>query len=470
MMKKLLLMTAVSALALNANAQYKVANSGIQVNKAANASLVDAKVGIKATPTTPTTPTTPSGKGTAGGSRTYDYTNYIRSVNPGGPEQFGGALVNIWQDSMMRQFFTMDGLIRINFSSVAQTWSLQDVFFNDGNNPDMEGLIHLKEDKPYTVDSVSIMGFYVEGNGRSSSLVDTIDVTVAVQTTNRSYYWLRSNPDNPWVTNYLPSGRDTFWTSMPMEVDSVNLRVGSFPTTQPVVNFPIILTAAERVPDLTGDFNDFKAKLPTPLNVPAGGRVAVSYTFRSSDTWSIDDTVTSMTRFTPGFIFRQDGPSNSDRMDYFWYEDQRFDKNMSHIMFSNMPSRYISTHVIAGWNNPTQFFNQYLLNTISITCPTCELLSPVSINEKSIITSVSARPNPATAELNVPVLLNENANVKVTLINIMGQVVASQDLGQVNAGQQANATFNVSALSNGIYMCTVDANGQRVTERVSVAH
>jgi hypothetical protein len=157
-------------------------------------------------------------------------------------------------------------------------------------------------------------------------------------------------------------------------------------------------------------------------------------------------------------------------MDYFWYEDQRFDKNMSHIMFSNMPSRYISTHVIAGWNNPTQFFNQYLLNTISITCPTCELLSPVSINEKSIITSVSARPNPATAELNVPVLLNENANVKVTLINIMGQVVASQDLGQVNAGQQANATFNVSALSNGIYMCTVDANGQRVTERVSVAH
>jgi hypothetical protein len=373
----------------------------------------------------------------------------------------------------MSQFFTTDGLVTVNFSSVAQTWSLQDKFFNDKDNPDFNGLIMLEENKPYTVDSVSVLGYYVEGNGRSSSLVDTIDVSVAVQNATLTYYYLRSN--NAWVSTYLPTGKDTFFTSMPITVDSINRRVGSFPTTQPVVNFPIILTAADRIPEIAGDFTNFKAKLPTALNVPAGGRVVVSYTFRSSDTWSELDTVSAMTRWVPGFMFRQSGVSNTDIMDYNWPAD----KNMSHLMFSTTPNRYLSTHVIAGSNNPAQFPFQFLQNTITVTCPTCGILGidepsipdeGTSINEKSIISSVYARPNPATAELNVPVLVNESANVKVTLTNIMGQVVASQDLGQVIAGQQANATFNVSALSNGIYMCTVEANGQRVTERVSVAH
>lgn len=82
----------------------------------------------------------------------------------------------------------------------------------------------------------------------------------------------------------------------------------------------------------------------------------------------------------------------------------------------------------------------------------------------------AARPNPAQSEFFVPVTLKTAAEVSVTLTNPMGQVVATQNLGKVAAGQTTNAVFNTSALANGVYFYTVEAGGARTTNRVVVAH
>jgi hypothetical protein len=53
---------------------------------------------------------------------------------------------------------------------------------------------------------------------------------------------------------------------------------------------------------------------------------------------------------------------------------------------------------------------------------------------------------------------------------MLGQVIATQNMGAMNAGQKTTATFNTSALAAGVYLYTVEADGQRVTNRFTVAH
>jgi hypothetical protein len=60
-------------------------------------------------------------------------------------------------------------------------------------------------------------------------------------------------------------------------------------------------------------------------------------------------------------------------------------------------------------------------------------------------------------------------DVIVSLTNMIGQVVATQNMS-ASAGQETTATFNTSSLASGVYLYTVEANGQRVSNRFSVAH
>ncbi len=87
-----------------------------------------------------------------------------------------------------------------------------------------------------------------------------------------------------------------------------------------------------------------------------------------------------------------------------------------------------------------------------------------------VIDEIKAYPNPANTELNVPFTLKVKAEAVVTISNMLGQVVATQNMGLVNAGQEVKAVFNTANLTSGIYMYTVEANGQRKSERFSVAH
>lgn len=97
--------------------------------------------------------------------------------------------------------------------------------------------------------------------------------------------------------------------------------------------------------------------------------------------------------------------------------------------------------------------------------------APVGVkNTASNFNLGTARPNPAQSEFTVPVTLKAASNVVVTLTNPMGQVVATQNLGKVAAGQTTNAVFNTTALSNGVYFYTVEAGGERITNRVVVSH
>ncbi|RYE14689.1 MAG: T9SS type A sorting domain-containing protein, partial [Sphingobacteriales bacterium] len=102
-----------------------------------------------------------------------------------------------------------------------------------------------------------------------------------------------------------------------------------------------------------------------------------------------------------------------------------------------------------------------------ISCAACDLTTAVGNVPTTISHVGNAFPNPATGEVAIPFTLKEAATVNVSMTNAMGQVVKSLNLGKVTSGK---AIFNVSDLSSGVYFYTVEANGQRVTNRMVVAH
>jgi len=96
--------------------------------------------------------------------------------------------------------------------------------------------------------------------------------------------------------------------------------------------------------------------------------------------------------------------------------------------------------------------------------------APGSVATINGVTIGDAFPNPANSSLSIPVSVTSGASINVSLSNMLGQMLQTQSLGNITAGQSKTAVFNTSALANGIYLYTVEANGQRVTNRVVVAH
>jgi hypothetical protein len=103
--------------------------------------------------------------------------------------------------------------------------------------------------------------------------------------------------------------------------------------------------------------------------------------------------------------------------------------------------------------------------SMKVTCNGCPPLSIATIN--SNIQNVDAYPNPTNADITIKFNLKETANANVTITNAVGQIVATQNVGNVTTG---NAVFSTEKMANGVYFYTVEANGQRSTQRFVVAH
>lgn len=453
-MKKFILLSAVGALgAFGASAQL--------LNRAVN---VKEGRGVEASAPSVVLPSGAgsTSKATASGYRRYDHEAYMETTST---TAFQGASIPIWQDTTIRQNFT-SGLGTINFSSVCQAFYPFDNLWNDASNPNFLGQIKVTSTNSYVVDSVRIMGFYFTGAKGGPSQVDTLEISVATQAPGATWFWRGSV--SAWALPYLPSGKDTLYTSAPINVDSIRRTALSNPTTAAGTTFKVPLTPSMRISS-TGatTFQEFSFKVPGTFTVPAGSIVLVSYTFRTGGTWVKNvDTVQERHNFRAAFAYP--GTSTvSEVQKYTWYSGNH---SMSSIMFSTDSNFYTPTVVIGAINTPTAWFNQYLLNSITVSCASCGLVTTGGgINETSLFSSVKAFPNPANTELNVPFTATEKATVTVSLTNMLGQVVATQSI-KANAGQEATATFNTSSLSSGVYMYTVEANGQRVSNRFSVAH
>src|SRR5690606_39479066 len=97
-----------------------------------------------------------------------------------------------------------------------------------------------------------------------------------------------------------------------------------------------------------------------------------------------------------------------------------------------------------------------------VSCPTCKYLNVKNVENR--ISNVSAYPNPAQDFVRIPVTLSKATDVKVSLLNTLGQVLQTQQL----YGNAVTAEFNTAGIPSGVYIYSVEADGQRNTGRVSI--
>lgn len=447
-MKKAILLSAVCAIStMSAMAQVQTRLVNASGNKGFVATKAE-KLGTAPTSTFKTTASVP---------RNYNHQAYVESIS----SPMIGSSIPIWQDSSILVDYT-SGAAAINFTSVCQVIVPFDNLWNDITNPNFKGLVAITPSNSYTVDSVSLDALYFNGTKGSAATVDTLEISLAYQPVDAYYFWVKST--SPWAASYLPSGKDTLKWLSPYNVDSVRKIGKSFPFTgTSFYSWKQPLTASMRTASTVTTFTTFAFKVPATFTVPAGNALMVTYTFRSGAAWNRNiDTITERHNFQPGFA--GSGTSTaSTAMKYSWYDG---DHSGSSIMFSSDTAFYTPTLVIGAVNNPAAWYNQYLLSTVTLSCPTC---FNVSIKESDLFTNVSAFPNPANSELNIPFTVKEKTNVTINITNLLGQVIASQNV-VANAGQATTATFNTSALSAGVYLYTLNTDGGQVTNRFTIAH
>lgn len=420
-------------------------------------------------------------KTTTGGSRWYDYVNDILPLTSTAISNTG---LDIWWDTSSIMGYTGGTTIYSGNTFVGVGLGFNPTYTQWNDITLFAGEYAITPTDNYTIDSVVVAGWY-NRNPAKTLVKDTLILQFVVGdgTATSNLGTGSFSAGSTTATHYGLAGALSF---LRMYHDSINNRAGGISgttvTTLTTHTYKIILGS--------GDTNNSNALMgtqyPRPggtdpiISVPvlAGQYASMSVTFRSGDNtypaWPAHDTCrysdgTTVTGYKYG-CYRSDiifAATSSGGTTAAW---PYYDVN-------DKVSGYFRKNGAGGWggeyipNWPWYTTTtgdasslQYPFIAYHTQCSTCNLISPIlGVNSVTDLSKVSVSPNPATDVLNISFKLAQGANAKVTLTNMVGQVVATQN------STSGNVIMNTTALPAGIYVYTVDANGSHATGRVVVA-
>lgn len=90
----------------------------------------------------------------------------------------------------------------------------------------------------------------------------------------------------------------------------------------------------------------------------------------------------------------------------------------------------------------------------------------LGMNEEVASFGLEVAPNPAADATNVTFTVKNTTDAVINVIDMAGKVVATQTLAGINGTQ--NVAINTSALNNGMYTVSVNANGTIVTKKLAI--
>ena len=94
-------------------------------------------------------------------------------------------------------------------------------------------------------------------------------------------------------------------------------------------------------------------------------------------------------------------------------------------------------------------------------------LNDLGLNEIENTFGLSVYPNPTNGQANVSFKLNTETQVVISITDLAGKVAYTNNLGTTVSGAH-NVAINTDALSNGVYMVNVLANGVVSTQKLIV--
>ena len=477
-MKKLFLLLITGSIALGATAQYRQTTAvGISAELNQPHGKVYTKAQMQAVHQELNDSHNPAHKTTSGGSRWYNfpyqYVDTTQKIASGGADYIGWTSVSNWRDTNLIGQFSATVARHVSLLTMAEIFNPAAASFNDSVL--FTGKMKLTSGNSYTVDSVVVSGKYL-GNPAKSSLIDTLRLSFVTG------HGGSPSSDDIWGGGSFAGATGHYATVNfdEMHYDSVKnyARHGTAYGTPSTNVYDILLTSADWADTLANGMWSKAIQLATPLSITAGGMAGMSITFITSD-------VTAPTTLVPGdTLFRANGT----------YKYNVFEPAVAFVTTTSAAdwAPYIPGDNNVGYykQQPTwqggwsgQFYPQWGYELVGggayylqypdiswhVTCASCGVLTNMVNGVKDVtgITNVVVSPNPANDVVNVPFTLSQSAHVTVSLTNMIGQVVASQDMGNVASGK---AVFNTATLPQGIYVYTVNANNERSTGRVVVAH
>jgi hypothetical protein len=439
-MKKLLLLFAIGAVSSTAMAQY--AQSIVKTQAVAGErGAATSKAPVLRTPI--------GANKTTGGPKEgwFDYASiyYQQGVT-------AGYYWQVYQDS------TADYINSTNVRSSIFTYGLgmsfdpTSVQFKDPFYP-ATPTFELNNTKPYSIDSVSFSVRYMRqsyNNYNDSVFVDLVATGDANHT-----FRLQYAPD---ADGYNVNKVDSTMRFADATYDNVNNKMSDSinPANKVVVRYGLQLKD-------TASNNFLALKLPMPLNVAAGQKVVAFIRYKSGHTYpmgTIIDSVNHVRLFTYEFAGQNTYPVQVgvDYNAFLWANRQAKYGSTTSGFFTYQGHKLLIPAL--GYADPRGFGMSDI--AFYLKCTNCELLDVK--NATPNVTDIKAFPNPANDNITVAYTLKNASAATVTITNAVGQVLASE---KSNNGK---AVFSTANLSNGIYFYTVEANGQKVTNRFVVAH
>lgn len=473
-MKKLFLLVASSSIAASSFAQLKVtpnASSPLSVN-------VDmAKHMARLQERTHSAHNGTAAKTTAASPRWYSYTNYFNQNETATSSSIDWAFPYLWGTADAYMSYS-GGFDTTNFISYSMIFDPAFGTTNNGfNSYDYyPGETKVTATDAYTIDSISFAGWYETNPAKfgGSGYVDTIRVTL-VSGNGTASANVRTGTTTvtagDLLTNYGAAVGSSFeYQYMPYS--------GTKKSTAGTPNFTydILLNNTTTPPSWAADTTSEgilvkDIQVSPAFNVAAGNMVGVAVTFISGDpNFTPGDTVFFGSTHTPILEYNMFRPAVAYRgsgTTVNWLTYNMADRNTGGYVDRISTGAYIPHWFWSAGSSPATAQYPDIAFRLG-SCATCGvIMAPSKVEGITSIERAAAYPNPAAGEINVPFVLNNSADVTVTLTNMLGQVVATKVMGNVAKGV---ATFDVNNLSNGLYTYAVVAGGQRTTGRVAVAH
>lgn len=397
-------------------------------------------------------------KKTRAGSRWYDLLdatlNYRNGDTTGLDMNTNSTF--LWIDSTMRVRYSNGATTYLGGIYLKSNAQILDPFtkrFNDHTKvPGYIGEMALRPTDAYTIDSVAVAGYYRK---TKQAIVDTLIISVAygslVTGSNiEGGGWTAASAASLvqcYSVDTLRSGFiDYNWSTN-------GIKQGA--SGGNVITKKVILSNSD-----TGG-----AYIATNigLSVPAGNIAAMTYLFKSGDTWVPNvDTV-------PAFNFFRSYYTEEVAGELSLYEKRDFNSNQSlENDTTGWGSTYVPNFLYIGATGCSKTFTReqnWVLWKLSAN--TNGTVGTVDEFVKGIETEVF--PNPAMDEVTFSIDLTESAkNVNIEIANSLGQVVKNVNVGAVSSNNGTKSTVKVSDLATGLYIYTINADGKKLSGKLMI--
>jgi len=483
-MKKLFLLLAAGSIAMNVGAQERksiVVDGPQKLNfekgpiEVGQASLKNSKYLANKT--------AGAAKTTAPTERWYNYSVYLnqkvnfdRTVTGTGTFFLDFYGPNMWNDTVNMITYVNGSTYTKSHTRLVSLGTVLRPQFPGFNRTDLfgSGIMKIRNSDAYSMDSVSLSYWYTQGTKGAAGHTDTVRLAFLVGD--------GSSTKSIFGGGTAPGGHYVIGTKFPdVAYDSVlNVAVGKS-TGVPAI-YQDVLFAHNSDTSVFGKTKSIK--LATSVPAAAGDFISVIMSYKSGDPAPSLKTLPGDTlagvggryydMFQPFVDYvTTDDPTTVTNTNPSWLDYDSTDLNVG--LYKQLPNtdpggwknQYIPNWAWSSSGTPSgAFYYGYADIGYHLVCPTCIGVTD-EVKTTSSVNSINAVPNPANNQVSINFSLVSATDVTVSLTNVVGQVVATQNINNTSNGK---ATFNTTALPAGVYVYTLIANGEKNTGRVVVAH